>query len=103
VRTGSVISTSSVPDRRSSAHARIVIADTRRMSRSGIHWNSGRTSASPRAKNLACVKNRNRAAARKMVRKMSATGDWNSARSSLRTTTSVERPKGRVTAAPPDA
>ena len=50
VRAGTVKTNSMVPVRRSSLHRRIVKADARKMSITGIHSNMGRTSATLRAK-----------------------------------------------------
>ena len=73
--TGSVSSTSSVPERCSSLHWRMVSAATRKIISSGIHRNSGRTSAMPRAKKAATQKKAKSVAARKTPTKISAMGE----------------------------
>src|SRR3546814_16849906 len=63
---------------------RIVNADTRKISSSGIHSNSGRTSAMLRAKKVSTQKNTKRQTARKTPMKMSAASDAKNAAISLR-------------------
>ena len=74
-RTGRVSKISSVPDCCSSLHWRIVNAAARKISKIGIHWKRGRTSAMPRAKKVLTQKKEKRVAARKAPRKISAIGD----------------------------
>ena len=68
VVTGTVDTNSSVPERRSSLHIRIVSAAHRKSSSSGNHSNIGRTSAMLRAKNASPQKNTNSVIARKLAR-----------------------------------
>src|SRR5579862_8187931 len=72
---GEVSSSSSVPPRRSSAQARIVSAATRKISSTGIHWNSGRTSARLRSKKVATQKKMNRVTPRKAASNRTAAGE----------------------------
>src|SRR6202044_3424187 len=80
---GEVSSSSRVPARRSSAHERIVSADTRKISRIGIHWNSGRTSARLRSKKVATQKKIKSVAPRKAARNRNAAGEAKKPVSSL--------------------
>ncbi len=73
--TGSVSSTSSVPERCSSLHWRIVSAATRKIISTGIQRKRGRTSAMPRAKKVSTQKKENNVAARNAPTKMSAIGE----------------------------
>src|SRR5262249_14955443 len=57
---------------------------TSTISSSGIHWNSGRTSARPRAKKVSTQKKTNRVTARKAPRKRNPAGDAKKPASSLR-------------------
>ena len=82
--TGSVSSTSSVPERCSSLHWRIVSAATRNIISSGIQRKSGRTSAMPRAKNVSTQKKENRVTAKNAPTKMRAIGEPKYPASSLR-------------------
>ena len=72
--TGAVNSGSRVPARCSSDQTRMVMAEARKMSRTGIHSNIGRTSAMLRLKKVSTQKNMNRVAARKAPKKMKAAG-----------------------------
>ena len=73
--TGAVSRNSSVPARRSSLHMRMVIAETRKIKRIGIHSNSGRTSAMLRAKKRSTQKKMKSSAARNTPMKMKAAGE----------------------------
>jgi hypothetical protein len=73
--TGSVSSTSTVPERCSSLHCRIVSAATRKIVRTGIQRNSARTSAMPRGKKVSTQKNTKRVAARNTPTKINAMGE----------------------------
>src|SRR5579863_6740241 len=88
---GEVSSSSRVPERRSSAQARIVNAATRKISRIGIHWNSGRTSARLRSKKVATQKKMKSVAPRKAARNRKAAGEAKKPVSSLPATFSTLR------------
>jgi hypothetical protein len=81
--TGKVSSTSSVPARRSSAHCRIASADTTMIKSRGIHSNSGRRSAMPRAKNFSTQKNIASDDSRNAARKITAMAELKYALSSF--------------------
>jgi hypothetical protein len=73
--TGNVNRTSSVPDRCSSLHCRMVSAATRKIRSTGIQLNIGRTSAMPRAKKVLTQKKVKRVTARNAPMKMIAIGE----------------------------
>ena len=75
METGAVSRNSSVPARLSSLHIRMVMAETRKIRRMGIHSNSGRTSAMLRAKKRSTQKKMNSRAARNTPMKMKAAGE----------------------------
>ena len=87
--TGSVRSSSKVPLRCSSLHWRIVNVATRKIIRTGIHRNNGRTSATFLTKKVSTQKKMKRLAARKTPMKMRARGEPKYARSSLRETAQI--------------
>ena len=72
---GVVIRNSSVPERRSSLHIRMVIAEIRKISKTGIQSKSGRTSAMLRAKKRSTQKTMKSSTARKTPMKMKAAGE----------------------------
>src|SRR6185437_13244736 len=80
---GEVSSSSSVPERRSSAQVRMVSVATRKISSTGIHWNSGRTSARLRSKKAAAQKKTNSVTPTNAARNSTAAGEAKKPVSSL--------------------
>src|SRR5690349_18679128 len=86
---GEVIRNSSVPARRSSLHMRMVRPETRKISSTGIHSNSGRMSAMLRAKKRETQKKVNRQTARNTPMKMKAASEEKNEANSLRATRKI--------------